>query len=121
MKNLKYAAVIATLAMLFSLSAFARDKNERTVNLAYAVQVGGTQLQPGTYKVEWQGAGPDVQVSFLKNGKTVATVPGTLKTGDTQVTQDEQIVSDSTSANRTLNELEFGRDKASLTFQQSGM
>jgi|ERR1700722_304818 hypothetical protein len=121
MKNLKYVAFVATLAMVFSLSAFARDKNERTVNLAYAVQVGSAQLQPGTYKVEWQGAGPDVQVAFVRNGKTVATVPGTLKTGEKQVTQDEQIVSDSSSANRTLNELDFGRDKASLVFQASGM
>ena len=120
MKNLKYIAFVATIAMLFSLSAFARDKNERTVTLAYAVQVGGTQLQPGTYKVEWQGAGPDVQVTFLKNGKTVATVPGTLKTNNSQVTQDEQIVSDSSNS-RTLNELDFGHEKASLVFQQSGM
>lgn len=120
MKNMKYVVLVTTLAMLFSLSAFARDKNQRTVNLAYAVQVGGTQLQPGTYKVEWQGTGPDVQVTFLKNGKTVATVPGTLKTNNSQVTQDDQIVSDSSNT-RTLNELDFGHDKASLVFQQSGM
>jgi hypothetical protein len=81
-----------------------------------AVQVGNTQLQPGNYKVEWQGTGPDVQVTFLQNGKAVATVPGTLKTNDAQVSQDA-IVTDSATANRKLNEIDFGRNKEALVFQ----
>jgi hypothetical protein len=122
MKNLRYVALLSTLALLFSLSAFARDKNQHTVNISGAVQVGSTQLKPGTYKVQWQGTGPDVQVTFLKNGKTVATVPGTLKTNDREVTQDAQIVSGAdNAANRTLDEIDFGHNKEALVFQQSGM
>ena len=41
-----------------------------------------------------------------------------LKTNDGQVTQD-QIVTDS--ANNTLSEIDFRRDKEALVFQQSGM
>jgi hypothetical protein len=48
----------------------------------------------------------------------VATVPATLKTNDVQVTQDD-IVTDS--ANKTLTEIDFHRDKEALVFQQSGM
>jgi hypothetical protein len=117
MKLRNYIAILSILAVLSPLSAFARNKNEHSINIADAVQVGGTQLQPGNYKVEWQGAGPAVQVTFLRNGKTVATVPGTLKTNDDQVTQDE-ILTDS--ANKTLNEIDFRRDKEALVFQ-SGM
>jgi hypothetical protein len=82
------------------------------------VQVGGTQLQPGHYKVEWQGTGPAVQVTFLRNGKTVATVPGTLKTNDEHVIQDEVVTN---SENKELNEIDFRRNKEALVFQQSGM
>ena len=119
MKYLKNTALLSVLAVLCSLSAFARDKNQHSVNISDAVQVGSTQLQPGKYKVEWQGTGPDVQVTFLQNGKTVATVPGTLKSNDTQVSQDA-IVTDSASANKKLNEIDFGRDKQALVFP-SGM
>jgi len=57
----------------------------------------------------------------VRNGKTVATAPGTLRTNDTQVTQDD-IVTDTTSANtQTLREIDFGRNKESLIFAQSGM
>jgi hypothetical protein len=117
MKLPNYVAFLSILAVLAPLSAFARDKNQHSVDIPQAVQVGGKQLEPGTYKVQWQGAGPEVQVTFLSHGKTVATVPGTLKTNDNQVTEDA-IQTDSTS--QTLNEIDFGRDKQALVFQ-SGM
>jgi hypothetical protein len=118
MKQIKLLALLSTLAMLVSLSAFARDSNQHSVDLADTVQVGGTQLQPGHYKLEWQGAGPAVQVTFLRNGKTVATVPGTLKTNDEQVTQDQVITNTS---NKELNEIDFRRNKEAIVFPMSGM
>jgi hypothetical protein len=119
MKSVKYLALLSTLALLFSLSAFARDKNQHSVDIPDAVQVGSTQLQPGTYKVEWQGAGPSVQVNFLLHGKTVATVPGTLKTNNGPVVQNA-IQTDLTSSNtKTLTEIDIGREE--LVFSQSGM
>jgi hypothetical protein len=121
MKQIKYTALLSMLALLFSVCAFARDKNQHSVEITDSVQVGGTQLKPGSYKVEWQGTGPQIQVNFVRNGKTVATVPGTLKTNDAQVSQDD-IVTDTTSANtKTLKEIDFSRSKESLVFEQSGM
>ena len=79
MKHLTYLTLLSIVAVLLPLSMFARDKNQHSVDIPVTVQVGGTQLKPGNYKVEWQGTGPDVQVTFLRGGKTVATVPATLK------------------------------------------
>jgi uncharacterized protein YfaP (DUF2135 family) len=121
MKQLKYTALLSTLALLTTVSALARDNNQHSVELSDPVQVGGTQLKPGSYKVEWQGNGPDIQVNFVRDGKTVATVPGTLKANDANVTQDA-IVTNSTSANTTtLEEIDFGRSKEAVVFPQSGM
>jgi hypothetical protein len=121
MKQIKYAALLSMLAILSSVSALARDKNQHSVEIPNSVQVGDTQLKPGSYQVEWQGTGPEVRVNFVRGGKTVATVPGTLKTKDAKVTQDE-IVTDTTSANtKTLEEIDFSRNKESLTFERSGM
>jgi hypothetical protein len=75
MRLSNYFLFLAALAMLLPVSAAARS-NEHKVNLATAAEVGNTQLQPGTYKVEWQGNGPAVNVQFVKNGKTVATTQG---------------------------------------------
>ena len=118
MKHVRYFALLSMLAVLSPLGAFARDKNQRSVDIPDAVQVGSTELQAGHYKLQIEGTGPDVQVSFLQHGKTVATVPGKLKTNDDQVTQDA-IVTDT--AKKTLDEIDFRRDKESLVFQQTGM
>jgi len=118
MKQIRYVAFLSMLALLSSVSALARDKNQHSVEIPDSVQVGGTQLEPGNYKVEWQGTGPEIKVNFVRDGKTVATVPGTLKTNDAKVTQDE-IVTDTTT--KTLEEIDFSRNKESLVFEQSGM
>src|ERR1700733_15225048 len=119
MKHLRYLlALLSILAVLSPLSVFARDKNQHSVEIPDTVQVGGTQLKPGNYKIEWQGTGPDIQVTFLRNGKTVATVPATLKTNDEQVTQDQIVTA---SENKTLQEIDFRRGKEAVVFQQSGM
>ena len=118
MKSIKYAALLSMLAALCSVSALARDKNQHTVDFPNAVQVGGKQLEPGNYKVEWQGTGPEIQVNFVRDGKTVATVPGTLKTNDAKVTQDDVVTDNNT---KTLQEIDFSRNKESLVFEQNGM
>lgn len=121
MKLIKYTVLLSMLALLSSVFALARDNNQHSVEIPDVLQVGSAHLQPGNYKVEWQGTGPEVQVNFLRNGKTVATVPGTLKTNNTRVVQAD-VVTGTTSANtRTLEEIDFGRNKESLVFERTGM
>ncbi len=117
-KYLQYLAVLSTLALLFPVGALARN-NAHSVQIVDVVQIGTTQLKPGDYKVEWQGTGPAVQVSFRQNGRTVATLPATLKANDDQVTQDA-IMTEATSADRSeLKEIDFGRQKEALVFDQN--
>jgi hypothetical protein len=116
-KCLQYLAVLSILALLFPLGALARN-NAHSVQILDVVQIGSTQLKPGNYKVEWQGTGPAVQVSFQQNGKTVVTAPATLKTNDDEATQDS-IMTEATSADTTeLKEIDFGRQKEALVFDQ---
>jgi hypothetical protein len=120
MKKL-YLTVVLTLTCLLGLGGSARAArgNARSVEISDVVQIGSTQLKPSNYKVEWQGTGPAVQVSFQQNGKTMVTVPGTLKTNDDQVTQDA-IVTEATSAGTsTLKEIDFGHQKLALVFDQN--
>jgi hypothetical protein len=121
MKHPNLLALLSTLALLFPLSALARDKNQRSVDIGDTVRVGNTQLKPGSYKIEWQGAGPTVQVHFLKDGQTVATAPAALQTNDKQVTEDDVVI-DKTSANtKALEEIDFSRQKEALVFAQGSL
>ena len=71
MKHLKYLALLPTFALLSSLGALARDNSKPTVSFQDSVEVGSTQLKAGDYKVEWQGTGPAVHLTFLQHGNTV--------------------------------------------------
>jgi len=121
MKQIKYAALLSMLGLLSSVSALARDKNQHSVEIPDAVQVGDTQLKPGDYRLEWQGTGTGIQVNFVRGGKTVATVPGTVKTNDARVIQDDVVIATTSAKTKTLTEIDFGRNKESLVFEQSGM
>jgi hypothetical protein len=119
MKTLYFAAVLSLTCLLgFGGSAYAARNNAHSVEISDAVQIGGTKLKPGNYKVEWQGTGPAVQVSFQQSGKTVATVPGTLKTNDDQVTNDAIVTEATGSGTSTLKEIDFRHLKQALVFDQ---
>lgn len=119
MKTSYFMAVLSLTCLLgLGGSAHARD-NAHSVEIFDIVQIGSTKLKPGNYRVEWQGTGPAVQVSFQQNGKNVVTVPGTLKTNDDQVTRDA-IVTEATSAGTsTLKEIDLGHQRAALVFDQN--
>ncbi|HEX3822041.1 MAG TPA: hypothetical protein VHW45_17050 [Candidatus Sulfotelmatobacter sp.] len=121
MKFVNYLAIVAVSATLSPLCAFAGDKTARSVKISDPVTIGTTQLKPGEYRLEWEGAGPSVQVNFLRLGKTVATAPAQLQTNDPKVTQDEILMDRSNANAETLKEIDFGHGKEALVFAQSGM
>jgi len=119
MKTLYFGAVLSLTCLLgFGGSAYAARNNAHSVEISDAVQIGGTKLKPGNYKVEWQGTGPAVKVSFQQSGKTVVTVPGTLKTNDDHVTQDAIVTEATGAGTSTLKEIDFGHLKQALVFDQ---
>ncbi|HTS57993.1 MAG TPA: hypothetical protein VMH03_10615 [Terriglobales bacterium] len=121
MKALSCLAVLSTLLLLFPLSILAKQKNQHSLALSDSVLVGTTQLQPGTYTVEWQEAGPAVTIEFLQGSKVVATVPGTLKTNDQQITQDDIVIQTRSDNRKVLTEIDFARQKETLVLSQQGV
>jgi len=76
MKMSRIGVTLFGVALLFSSSAFAGgNDNKGSLRLDDKVTVDGTPLNPGHYKVEWTGNGPEVKVSILQGGQTVATFP----------------------------------------------
>ena len=71
-KNLVFLLSFMLSAPLVSLAA---TKNSKSIDIQSPTLVANQQLNPGTYKVEWNGHGPNVQVAFLRNNKEVATAP----------------------------------------------
>jgi len=79
---MKRTAIVA-LILMTPMALLAASKNSEKVTFSETVTVNGTQIPPGEYRVEWQGAGASVEASILRGGKVVATSPATLVTGKT--------------------------------------
>ena len=116
MKLGKYAVVVTAFALIAFSSAFARDNNEIKIVLDQPTMVGSTQLQPGTYEVQWNGSRPETSVNFVQNKKVVATVQGELKPNDT-TSREDAIVLKHASENGsqvTLTEVDLGKQRQAL-------
>jgi hypothetical protein len=75
--------VVLGLAVLLASSAFASNTNNKgTLQVGEPFQVSGQQLAAGEYELRWDGAGPNVEVSFIRDKKEVAKIPATLVTLD---------------------------------------
>ena len=73
MKISKLSVFLITAALLGSSAVFAGESNKTTLKLYETTTVEGKALQPGDYKVTWEGSGPTVQVTILQGKGTVAT------------------------------------------------
>lgn len=116
--KLKLGLIPALLVFALSFTSLAAAKgNSATVRFTEPVTVAGTQLKPGTYRLTWEGLGAEVQVSFLKGKKTVATAPATLldKASPYSGAVDTKMTSDNS---RVLEEIQW--KKMALRFDDTG-
>jgi ABC-type nitrate/sulfonate/bicarbonate transport system substrate-binding protein len=69
-------SLMLSLALLMASGAFAAEKASLT--LTHPATVNGTTLKAGDYKLQWDGSGPNVEVSIVQGKKVVATVPAKI-------------------------------------------
>lgn len=83
-------SLVGGLALLLASSAFAATKEH--LALQNPTMVNGTQLKPGDYKLEWEGTGPDVEVSILQGKKVVTKVPAKVVELKTKAVANSSII-----------------------------
>jgi hypothetical protein len=66
-------SVVVGLALLLASSAFAATK--ASLNLQDPTTVNGIKLKAGDYKLQWDGSGPNVEVSIIQGKNVLTKVP----------------------------------------------
>ena len=78
---MKFATVskslMLSLALVLTTAAFASPAaaNKGSLQLQNPTSINGTTVKPGDYKLEWDGSGPNVEVSIMQGKNVVAKVP----------------------------------------------
>jgi hypothetical protein len=80
MKKVKITYGALALSLLLAAGAIAGPENKGSLKLSDTVTVGGKQLAPGEYRLEWTGTGSNVELSISNGRETVAKVPAQLIT-----------------------------------------
>ncbi|MBV8050326.1 MAG: hypothetical protein JOZ80_04010 [Acidobacteriaceae bacterium] len=121
MNAIKYLMLSAAFTLLLPAMGFAKNPDHGTMRLDQAAAIGSTQLQPGTYKVEWNGTGSDVHVNILTHNKTVASTTAQLKTNDTPASQDAVVMAPApdNSSQKQISEIDFCKHEEALVFNSN--
>jgi hypothetical protein len=122
MKLGKYWISLVSFALLATSAAFAENRTEHNITITDQVQIGSIQLEPGHYKVAWEGAGPRVQVQFLRDGKTVVSSDAQLVSQKQKSPYDDVVTIKTSTTASSLKEIDFQNQTESLLFaNQPGM
>jgi hypothetical protein len=120
---MKFATVskslVLGLALLLASSAFAATKG--SLQLINPVTVNGTTLKPGDYRVQWEGAGPNVELSILRGKNVVAKVPAHVVELQTPANNDAAVTHENGSGPNTLTGVRFQGKKTALELGDATM
>ena len=118
MRSLKYVALTAAAALIFSIGAFAKNSHSASFDLGQTATVGSTLLQPGHYKAEWNGPDNALQISIVQHGQTIATTQGRMKTLPSKSANTAvQIRNDS--SHQKIDEIDFANHTEALVLSGS--
>ena len=113
---MKFATVSKTLvigvALLLASSAFAATKGSLT--LQSPTTVNGTKLKAGDYKLQWDGTGPSVEVSFMQGRNVVAKIPAKLVDLSTASQNNAAVVKSNDDGSSSLAQIRFEGKKYAL-------
>jgi hypothetical protein len=118
MKSHRYTTAVLLAASFLSATAFAKDKVDAKFSLTYAAQFGNTEFAPGTYKVQWEGTGDNVQVNALQHGKIVATASAKL-VESAKPADSSEVTYGTVGEKKTVHEIDFSKSKESLIFNEA--
>jgi len=110
--------LVLGLALMLASSAFALSKG--SLQLSNAVTLNGTTLKPGEYKVQWEGSGPNVEVSILQGKNVVATTTAHMVDLQSPSSSDAAVTLKNDSGPNSLSGLRFQGKKFALELTDAG-
>jgi hypothetical protein len=107
-------SIVLGLALLLASSVFAATKGN--LELTDSVTVNGTNLKPVDYKFQWEGSGPNVELSILRGKNVVAKVPAHVVELQTPAANDAALTRKDSSGQKSLTGVRFQGKKTALEF-----
>jgi hypothetical protein len=110
--------IFLTAALLIAGSAFAATKG--SMELLRPANVAGTQLAAGSYTVQWDGTGDQVQLQILKGKKSMASANAHLVKLEHPLSENSVVVVPNNDGSRSVARINFGKKDFALELDNEG-
>ena len=90
------------------------------MELLHPASVGGTQLKAGSYTVQWDGQGEQVQLQILQGKKTLATVPAHMVKIDHPMRDNSVMVTPNSDGSQSVTRINFSKKDFALELDGEG-
>jgi hypothetical protein len=110
-------SIVLGVALLLASTAFAATKG--SLQLTDPVTVNGTTLKPGDYKLEWEGSGPNVELSILRGKTVLAKVSAHVVELQTPASNNAAVVRREDSGQKSLTGVRFQGKKTALEISEA--
>jgi hypothetical protein len=117
MKTWRLSVALFGATVLCGSAVLAGEVSKVNLTTDQPLNVEGKTLNPGNYKAEWEGAGPNVQVKLKQGKNTVATFPAHLQEQNTKNTADAYGTMPGPNGTRELSAIYVGGKRDVLQLQ----
>ncbi len=118
--NVKRSLKGILLAGVVLLAGSELAASKGPLELQEPASVAGTQLKTGTYTVQWEGTGDQVQVKIYQGKKEIASTPGRVVPLEKPLAHDAAITVANRDGARSLSQIMFGGKQFALEISNDG-
>jgi hypothetical protein len=118
--NVKRSLKGILLAGLVLLAGSALAASKGPLELQESASVAGTQLKTGTYTVQWEGTGDQVQLKIYQGKKEVASTSARMVTLDKPLQRDGTLLRRNDDGTMTVTRINFGKKNFALEISGDG-
>lgn len=120
MKASRLSTILFAGSLLLCATVFAAKPNKKTLHLYDKANLEGKVLNPGDYKVEWSGSGPNVELNIVQGRDTLATAPARVVAEDASHRHDGYILRPAKNGGQSIEEIFFYGAKYDLKIRPAG-
>jgi len=115
--DMKFRRAILGIVILLFVSFPAGANNSRPFFLRTAVTMNGAEVPSGVYDLTWESHNSTVRVTLWKDGRFIATAPGTWVKNGVKYTNDAALLRVNSDGSRSLVEIRLAGVKKTIVLE----